>query len=278
MSETPPVDPTPGTADSELSEPVTKENMVSQAQSLLDDVVTMLRKDRKRCKNIYKLHFPELYAMINNDAIFFKVVRRLGRRDNISNTDLSDLLLPTKRVELERAARISAGKDLTDAELVDVKGMCDNILVLINHRAYLNHFLTNKCTPFIQNSIGPGGIQVPPLTITETRPLINTVKQPECTPSCSNTHILLNRRIYEDYHCNLSTLANCAAAAKIAMERERSLDDNETRRSGRMRYARVSRAIRKHFMYEQTSENDADDEASDLEVNARPSRKERRRR
>lgn len=85
-----------------------------------------------RLKEWFSWHFPELQRIVNDNAIFAKVVKLVERRDNVTEDILEELtevvLDEEKAREIIEAAKISMGQDLSESDVQQIKSFSERVV------------------------------------------------------------------------------------------------------------------------------------------------------
>jgi|Transcript_10630 nucleolar protein 58 len=89
------------------------DTMIVQAINLLDDIDKEVNNYAMRLKEWYSWHFPELGKIISDNVIYAKVVKKIGIKTNIRNSDLSDIIPTELEQELKESQEISMGTEIT---------------------------------------------------------------------------------------------------------------------------------------------------------------------
>ena len=58
----------------------------------------------------YGWHFPELGKILTDNVAYVKTIKLVGMRENMADTDLSDILMEEVEQKVKEAAEISMGK------------------------------------------------------------------------------------------------------------------------------------------------------------------------
>lgn len=115
-----------------------------------------------RLKEWFAWHFPEMTKIVNDNAIYAKIVNLLqGKRANVIDEFKDTLTTVTldeeKSQQIIDAAKISMGMDMSDTDALQVQKWAERVVDLINFRESLTDYLKermNAVAPNIQALIG----------------------------------------------------------------------------------------------------------------------------
>jgi len=158
------------------------DTMIVQAVGLLDELDKEINTYAMRVKEWYGWHFPEMQAIVAENARYSKVVLKCGYRTEIRNTDLSDILddeLVEKAVK--EAAEVSMGTEISDLDIVNIKALAEQVLSMTEYRAQLFEYLKNRMNAIAPNLTILVGELVGARLISHAGSLMNLAKQPAST-------------------------------------------------------------------------------------------------
>jgi len=116
--------------------------LIVQAVQALDDLDKTLNLSMNRIREWYGLHFPELNRLIDKHETYAKLVSNLGKRENFTPENLEKENLPKNRVsQLASAAGTSMGADFEEADMEQVRNMCQHVLGLFDMRSELEGYI-----------------------------------------------------------------------------------------------------------------------------------------
>lgn len=95
------------------------DTMVIQGIGLLDDLDKEVNIYAMRVKEWYGWHFPELQAIVPDNAAYSKLVTKVGHRHGFQEADLTGIFEDDDEAVIEavrEAADVSMGTDVTDLE------------------------------------------------------------------------------------------------------------------------------------------------------------------
>ena len=125
--------------------------MVVQAIGLLDELDKEINTYAMRVKEWYGWHFPEMQAIVADNALYAKVVMKCGFRTNIAKSDLSSILEEENmESNLKEQSITSMGTDITDMEIIHIQSLAEQVLSMTEYRARLFEHLNNR-----MNAISP---------------------------------------------------------------------------------------------------------------------------
>ena len=115
-----------------------------------------------RLKEWFAWHFPELTKIVNDNAIYARVVNLCdARRDNLTEDikeELESIVLDEeKAAQILDAVKISMGMDISDLDALQIKKWAERVVDLIAFRETLSEFLKQRMTavaPNLQALIG----------------------------------------------------------------------------------------------------------------------------
>ena len=156
--------------------------MIVQAIGLLDDLDKEINMYAMRVREWYGWHFPEMAKIVNDNLFFAKCVKRMGMRTNCKNNDFSDILGDDIMEEtLKRGAETSMGTEISDADLVNIVSLCDQVVSLSEYRLQLFEYLKNRMAAIAPNLTVMLGELVGARLVAHAGSLLNLAKHPAST-------------------------------------------------------------------------------------------------
>ncbi|XP_058058023.1 nucleolar protein 58 isoform X1 [Anopheles bellator] len=157
------------------------DTMIVQAQSLLDDLDKELNNYMMRVREWYGWHFPELGKILTDNVAYIKTIKLVGTRDNMADTDLSDILMEELEQKVKEAAEISMGTEISEEDIINIQNLCDEILSINEYRAHLSEYLKTRMMAMAPNLTVLVGETVGARLIAHAGSLVNLAKHPAST-------------------------------------------------------------------------------------------------
>ncbi|XP_052902875.1 nucleolar protein 58 isoform X1 [Anopheles moucheti] len=157
------------------------DTMIVQAQSLLDDLDKELNNYMMRVREWYGWHFPELGKILTDNVAYVKVIKLVGMRDNIADTDLSDILMDELEQKVKEAAEISMGTEISEEDITNIQSLCDEIISINEYRSHLSDYLKARMMAMAPNLTVLVGETVGARLIAHSGSLVNLAKHPAST-------------------------------------------------------------------------------------------------
>jgi nucleolar protein 58 len=158
------------------------DTMVIQAVGLLDELDKEINTYAMRVKEWYGWHFPELQALVNDNAQYSKLVLKCGYRHKYKDTDLSDILEDeTSEATIKEAAEISMGTEIADIDVIHMSALAEQVLSMSEYRSQLFEYLKNRMNAIAPNLTILVGELVGARLISHAGSLMNLAKQPAST-------------------------------------------------------------------------------------------------
>jgi nucleolar protein 58 len=157
------------------------DTMIVQAVSLLTDLDKELNNYAMRLKEWYCWHFPELEKIVTDNEMFAKVVIALGKRTNIANVDLTEIVPEEIAEDIVKACEISFGSEILDEDELNIKALASQVAEITEYRATLNEYLTNRMKAIAPNLTILIGELVAAKLIAHAGSLMNLAKLPAST-------------------------------------------------------------------------------------------------
>ncbi|XP_053680058.1 nucleolar protein 58 [Anopheles nili] len=157
------------------------DTMIVQAQTLLDDLDKELNNYMMRVREWYGWHFPELGKILADNITYVKTIKLVGMRDNVADTDLSDILLEELEQHVKEAAEISMGTEISEEDITNIQNLCDEIININDYRAHLSDYLKARMMAMAPNLTVLVGETVGARLIAHAGSLVNLAKHPAST-------------------------------------------------------------------------------------------------
>jgi nucleolar protein 58 len=157
------------------------DTMIVQAVSLLTDLDKELNNYAMRLKEWYCWHFPELEKIITDNETFARVVLTLGKRTNISEIDLSEIVPEEVADDIIKACEISFGSEILDEDEINIKALASQVIEITQYRGQLSEYLGNRMNAIAPNLTILIGELVAAKLIAHAGSLMNLAKLPAST-------------------------------------------------------------------------------------------------
>ena len=157
------------------------DSMIIQAVKLLDDLDKELNVYAMRTKEWYGWHFPEMAKILNDNLAYARVILHVGMRQNVTNSDLSEILPEELETAIKEAAEISMGTEITDEDLDNIKLLADQVIVYSEYRTQLSSYLESRMRAIAPNLTALVGYLVGARLIAHAGSLMNLAKSPGST-------------------------------------------------------------------------------------------------
>jgi len=177
-----------------------QDNMIIQAIALIDQLDKNINTFAMRVREWYGYHFPELVRIVNENYPYCKLVKRIGRRDNILTAmaeaedaeedaetpaliaAMEEILMDSTKVQsIQDAARKSVGMDISDIDLLNVDYFAQQVVELADYRKELQEYLRSKMNAVAPNLAALIGDVVGARLISHAGSLTNLAKYPAST-------------------------------------------------------------------------------------------------
>jgi len=158
------------------------DTMVIQAVGLLDELDKEINTYAMRVKEWYGWTFPELQALVGDNASYAKLVLACGLRPNYRTTDLSSILEDeAQQAAVKEAAEISMGTEIAELDILNIRSLAEQVLSMTEYRAQLFEYLKNRMNAIAPNLTILVGELVGARLISHAGSLMNLAKQPAST-------------------------------------------------------------------------------------------------
>jgi len=201
------------------------DTMIIQAVGLLDDLDKELNTYSMRVKEWYGWHFPEMAKIIQDNMNFAKIIKQCGMKQNIPNSDLSDIISEELEDELKSSVKISMGTEISEDDIINIQILCDEIISLYNYRQQLFEYLKNRMVALAPNLTALVGEIIGARLIAHSGSLLNLAKHPASTVQILGAEKALFRALKTKhdtpkygllYHASLIGQANNKLKGKMA--------------------------------------------------------------
>lgn len=158
------------------------DTMVIQAVGLLDELDKEINTYAMRVKEWYGWHFPELQALVPDNASYSQLVLTCGMRPSFKDQDLSSILEDeAQEAAVKEAAEISMGTEIADLDILNISSLAKQVLSLTEYRSQLYEYLKNRMNAIAPNLTILVGELVGARLISHAGSLMNLAKQPAST-------------------------------------------------------------------------------------------------
>jgi len=135
---------------------------ITQTIALIEQMDKDLNTFSMRLKEWFAWHFPELTKIVNDNAIYARVVNLCdARRDNLTEDikeELESIVLDEEKAsQIIDAVKISMGMEINDNDALQIKKWAERVVDLSAFRETLSEFLKQRMTavaPNLQALIG----------------------------------------------------------------------------------------------------------------------------
>lgn len=158
------------------------DTMVIQAVGLLDELDKEINTYAMRVKEWYGWHFPELQALVGDNAQYSKLVLQCGLREAFKSNDLSNILEDeTQEAAVKEAAELSMGTEVAEIDMIHIQSLAEQVLSMTEYRSQLFDYLKNRMNAIAPNLTILVGELVGARLIGHAGSLMNLAKQPAST-------------------------------------------------------------------------------------------------
>jgi nucleolar protein 56 len=120
-----------------------KEAQITQTVQLLGELDTSLNGLSSRVREWYGLHYPELSRIIRDHQKYLSFITEIGDRAQVTQEKLETLGLQHREVVgILKGAEGSMGAPFKGSELVEIKRLAQQILLLYDYRAKLTEYIS----------------------------------------------------------------------------------------------------------------------------------------
>ncbi|XKL68899.1 hypothetical protein PGB90_006668 [Kerria lacca] len=157
------------------------DTMIVQAVNLLDELDSELNNYIMRCREWYSWHFPELGTILTDNIQFIKTIKIIGTRDNVKNSDLSDILPEDLEERIKTVAEMSMGTEITELDITNIWYLCDQVIEITEYRSQLYDYLKSRMMTVAPNLTVLLGEFVGARLIAQAGSILNLAKHPAST-------------------------------------------------------------------------------------------------
>ncbi|PQK13984.1 hypothetical protein BB8028_0004g09150 [Beauveria bassiana] len=157
------------------------DSMIIQAIKLLDDMDKELNVYAMRTKEWYGWHFPEMAKILGDNLAYARLVLKVGMREKMSESDLSDILPEEMEAAIKAASEISMGTEITEEDLHNIQLLAEQVVVYTNYRAELSSYLESRMRAIAPNLTALVGYLVGARLVAHAGSLLSLAKAPGST-------------------------------------------------------------------------------------------------
>ena len=158
------------------------DTMVIQAVGLLDELDKEINTYAMRVKEWYGWHFPELQALLKENAQYAQLVLKVGLRTAFKSSDLSSILEDEMQERaIKEAAEVSMGTEIAEMDILHMQSLAEQVLSMTEYRSQLWEYLKNRMNAIAPNLTILVGELVGARLISHAGSLMNLAKQPAST-------------------------------------------------------------------------------------------------
>ena len=157
------------------------DTMIIQAVSLLEDLDKELNNYAMRLREWYSWHFPEVSKIVTDNVEYAKVCNIIGRRNNINDAKISEIVNDEVEEQIRHAAEVSMGTEILEEDEENIRILCKQIIEMSEYRASLSEYLKNRMKAVAPNLTSLVGELVAAKLISHAGSLINLAKLPAST-------------------------------------------------------------------------------------------------
>lgn len=158
------------------------DTMIIQAIGLLDELDKEINTYAMRVKEWYGWHFPEMQAIVNDNAQYSKLVLKCGYRNKFRDHDVSQILEDESiETAVKEAAEVSMGTEISDLDIINIQSLAEQVISMSEYRIQLFDYLKNRMNAIAPNLTILLGELVGARLISHSGSLMNLAKQPAST-------------------------------------------------------------------------------------------------
>jgi len=178
-----------------------QDNMIIQAIALIDQLDKNINTFAMRVREWYGYHFPELVRIVNENYAYCKLIKLIGRRENLLQAmqeqedneeedaeapelirKMEEILMDSTKVQsIQDAARKSVGMEISDIDLINVDHFSNQVVQLVEYRKELQEYLRSKMKNVAPNLAALIGDVVGARLISHAGSITNLAKYPAST-------------------------------------------------------------------------------------------------
>jgi len=175
--------------------------MIIQAIALIDQLDKNINTFAMRVREWYGYHFPELVRIVNENYPYCKLIKLIGRRENLLQAmqeqedqededaeapelikKMEEILMDSTKVQsIQDAARKSVGMEISDIDLINVDHFSNQVVKLVEYRKELTEYLRSKMKNVAPNLAALIGDVVGARLISHAGSITNLAKYPAST-------------------------------------------------------------------------------------------------
>lgn len=110
-----------------------------------------------------------------------RVIQKVGTRDNMATTDLSEILPEDVEEKVKEAAEISMGTEISDEDILNIQALCQEIISINEYRTHLSDYLKARMLAMAPNLTVLVGETIGARLIAHAGSLVNLAKHPAST-------------------------------------------------------------------------------------------------
>merc|ERR1712233_217513 len=156
------------------------DTMIVQAIGLLDDLDKELNTYAMRVKEWYGWHFPELFKIVPDNILYARTAKTIGVRRH-PLPDLTEVLPEELESQVQDAAKISMGTEISDEDMLNIGDLCNQVLEMSEYRDQLFEYLKHRMQAIAPNLTILVGELVGARLIAHAGSLLNLAKHPAST-------------------------------------------------------------------------------------------------
>merc|ERR1712107_2655 len=161
------------------------DNMIIQSIALLDQLDKDVNTFAMRIREWYSYHFPELYKIVPENALYARVVKLVKNRKELNQDKfekLEEILMDSARAQaVIDASKSSMGMDISPVDLLNIDTFASRVIGLTDYRKELAAYLQSKMGLVAPNLATLIGDVVGARLISHAGSLTNLAKAPAST-------------------------------------------------------------------------------------------------
>ena len=157
------------------------DTMIVQAIGLLDELDKEINTYAMRSREWFGWHFPEMTKIVEDNVQYCKCVLKMDTRENVKNTDFSDILEEDIERTLREVAEVSMGTEIAPLDVENIQSLCTQVVDLVQYRAELFEYLKQRMAAIAPNLTVMVGELVGARLISHAGSLMNLAKHPAST-------------------------------------------------------------------------------------------------
>jgi len=161
------------------------DNMIIQSIALLDQLDKDINTFCMRIREWYSYHFPELYKIVPENALYAQVVKLIKNRKELKQENLEALeaiLMDSGKAQaVIDASKSSMGMDISPVDLLNIDMFASRVIGITEYRKELSAYLRSKMALVAPNLATLIGDTVSARLISHAGSLTNLAKCPAST-------------------------------------------------------------------------------------------------